>query len=234
MSPPRGLRPADTPAVSDRVRAEAVRLFAGRGFAAVGIRELAQAAGITSATLYHYVGSKDDLLVGIMERGLTDLLAVERRAVAVHQEPPARLAALVHTHVVSHAVAAEACRVIDTEVRALHGEARERVVALRDEVDDLWRSVVEAGAADGWFRSPVPARLLVRSLLDMATGVAAWYRPDGPMSPGEIGAHLADVALRSVDARTSPDPAASPVAVADLPDTVARLWDPQDLQAEAS
>jgi AcrR family transcriptional regulator len=215
------------------VRAEAVRLFAERGFAAVGIRELAQSAGITSATLYHYVGSKDDLLVGIMERGLTDLLAVERRAVEAQDDPPARLAALVHAHAVSHAVAAEACRVIDTEVRALHGDARDRVVALRDEVEELWRSVVEEGTGGGWFRSPVPPRLLVRSLLDMATGVAAWYRPDGALAPSEIGAHLADVALRSVDARASSAADAPAVAVADLPETVTRLWDPRALGEDA-
>lgn len=233
MAPPRGPRPADAPAVSDRVRAEAVRLFAERGFAAVGIRELAHSAGITSATLYHYVGSKDDLLVAIMERGLTDLLAVERRAVEAQDHPPARLAAIVHAHAVSHAVAAEACRVIDTEVRALHGDARARVVALRDEVEELWRSVVDAGITGRWFRSAVPPRLLVRSLLDMATGVATWYRPDGPSSPGEIGTHLADVALRSVDARATADADAAPVGVADLPASVTRLWDPRDLDGES-
>ncbi len=45
-----------------RVQRAAVTLFATKGFAATGIRELGAEAGINSATLYHYVGSKESLL----------------------------------------------------------------------------------------------------------------------------------------------------------------------------
>ena len=40
--------------------------FARDGYAATGIRQLAEEAGLTSAALYHYMGSKEDLLVAIM------------------------------------------------------------------------------------------------------------------------------------------------------------------------
>ena len=40
-----------------------VALFAAKGFHGTGIRELADAAGLSSATLYHYMGTKEDLLV---------------------------------------------------------------------------------------------------------------------------------------------------------------------------
>ena len=45
-----------------KVQQAAVLLFARQGFAATGIRELGAAAGINSATIYHYVGSKESLL----------------------------------------------------------------------------------------------------------------------------------------------------------------------------
>jgi len=41
------------PATRQRVRDAAVELFAERGYHGVGIRELAERAGLTSATLYH-------------------------------------------------------------------------------------------------------------------------------------------------------------------------------------
>ena len=40
---------------SRRVREAAVRVFAQKGFSAVGVRELAQDAGLTSSALYHYM-----------------------------------------------------------------------------------------------------------------------------------------------------------------------------------
>lgn len=49
-----------------RVQRAAVTLFATKGFAATGIRELGAEAGINSATLYHYVGSKESLLASII------------------------------------------------------------------------------------------------------------------------------------------------------------------------
>ena len=45
------------------VQRAAVALFAEKGFAATGIRELGNAAGLNSATLYHHVGGKQELLV---------------------------------------------------------------------------------------------------------------------------------------------------------------------------
>jgi AcrR family transcriptional regulator len=47
----------------------ALRLFARRGYDAVGVQELVEAAGITKPTLYHYFGSK---------RGLLDVLLAEQ------------------------------------------------------------------------------------------------------------------------------------------------------------
>ncbi len=57
-----------------KVQRAAVLLFAAHGFAATGIRELGAAAGINSATLYHYTGSKEDLLVSIMRSCLEAMI----------------------------------------------------------------------------------------------------------------------------------------------------------------
>ena len=46
----------------------ALELFYQRGYDAVGIQEICQAAGITKPTLYHYFGSKYGLLEALLER----------------------------------------------------------------------------------------------------------------------------------------------------------------------
>jgi hypothetical protein len=92
-------------------------------------------------------------------------------------------------------------------------------------VEQQWVDVVRTGTDTGWFRSPVPVHVTVRALLDMATGVAAWYRPDGPQRAEQLARQLADVALLAVDARQSTSVDAGRVRVEDLPASVARLWD---------
>ena len=45
----------------------AVKLFSTKGYDAVGIQEIVDAAGITKPTLYHYFGSKKGLLEAIID-----------------------------------------------------------------------------------------------------------------------------------------------------------------------
>ncbi|HEU5014318.1 MAG TPA: TetR/AcrR family transcriptional regulator [Roseiflexaceae bacterium] len=44
----------------------ALRLFAARGYDAVGVQEICEAAGVTKPTLYHYFGNKRGLLAALV------------------------------------------------------------------------------------------------------------------------------------------------------------------------
>jgi AcrR family transcriptional regulator len=59
----------------------ALKLFASRGFDAVGIQEIVDAAGITKPTLYHYFGSKEGLLNALLASNFDELYqSVEQAA----------------------------------------------------------------------------------------------------------------------------------------------------------
>lgn len=49
------------------VLAEAARLFAARGYDAVSVREIVQAAGVTKPALYYHFGSKEGLANALLE-----------------------------------------------------------------------------------------------------------------------------------------------------------------------
>ena len=66
---------ADTADNRARIRAAATRLFATRGYEAVGIQEIVEAAGITKPTLYHYFGSKRGLLDAVLGEHFAALFA---------------------------------------------------------------------------------------------------------------------------------------------------------------
>jgi AcrR family transcriptional regulator len=51
----------------ERIMSVAIDLFAQKGFDAVALREIAEAAGIRKATLYYYFTSKDQILENIFE-----------------------------------------------------------------------------------------------------------------------------------------------------------------------
>jgi len=181
-----------------RVRDAAVRLFARHGFAATGLRDLAAEAGLTPASLYHYMSTKEDLLVEIM-RSTTGPLLEAARALPAGRPPEWRLAVLVEAHVWLHGSRPLACLVSDTELRALRGARRAEVVAQRDDYEAIWRAVVAEGARAGRFDVP-DAQVAVNGLLKMATNVAHWYRPSGRLKLPELCAMHADLALGMVRA----------------------------------
>src|SRR5271165_4426809 len=102
-----------------RIEQAALQLFAAKGFEATGIRDIADRAGLSTAALYHYMGSKDELLVAFMVESMTELIRAARAAIDGCNDPAARLAALVRTHVGFHTLDAQRSLVADDELRAV-------------------------------------------------------------------------------------------------------------------
>jgi AcrR family transcriptional regulator len=73
-------------------------IFARRGYHQASIREIAKAAGLSLAGLYHYVGGKDELMFLVLDRALDTLIGALDRALLTAPTPEAKLLALVRTH----------------------------------------------------------------------------------------------------------------------------------------
>jgi 2-(1,2-epoxy-1,2-dihydrophenyl)acetyl-CoA isomerase len=183
----------------ERILGVALRLFAEKGFEAVGIRSIASETGVTTAALYHYAATKEELLMELMERGIRKLLGSARETIPTLRTPEQKLAALVQLHVVSHGTHKLLHTVNDTEFRTLSGANYELIRGKRDEYEALWREVVTEGASRGVFSVDDP-KLATFALLQMCTGVTRWYSPDGPLSIVDIATRFVDMALSLVGA----------------------------------
>jgi len=182
---------------AERVQRGAVRLFADRGYAATGIRELGKAAGLNSATLYHYAGGKEDLLVRIMRSCLEELLRAATAAVDGSDDPRVQLARLIRAHVGLSALNPLTARVTDQEIRALTGANRQALLGLRDDYESIVGRVIERGVRTGQF-DVADVRLAGLALLGMCNEVANWYRPDGRLTVGDVQDRFVEFAARVV------------------------------------
>ncbi|GAA1909905.1 TetR/AcrR family transcriptional regulator [Streptomyces sodiiphilus] len=194
-----------------RLRSSALELFASRGFQATGIRDLAAGAGLSLATLYHYMDRKEDLLVRLMRESLVRLNTDARLVLAQVGSPVQRLAALTLLHVLAHGLRRTETVVVDRELRSLDEENRAAVVALRDEYEELWARQLAEGTASHTMSVP-DTRVARLALLEMCTGVAYWYSDNGPLGLDEVAVVHADLVLAQVQARQG----AERVSLADL------------------
>jgi len=170
------------------------------------MQDIAAAVGLYKGSLYHYIGSKEDLLVQVFERAMGSLLIEVERIVTDGSLPPTQqLRSIVQTHVEAVAQNREALTVYLHDFRALEGESLEVVRAQRDRYRSLVETIVERGVRLGEFATPdVGAATL--GLLGMCNWVVQWYRPDGRLGPAEIGRLFADLMLEGLEASPSVGP----------------------------
>jgi TetR/AcrR family fatty acid metabolism transcriptional regulator len=76
----------------------ATRVFAAKGFFQAQVADVARAAGVAAGTVYLYFRSKDDVLISLFERTMTDALAAGRAALDQVRDPRERLTRIARLH----------------------------------------------------------------------------------------------------------------------------------------
>jgi AcrR family transcriptional regulator len=232
MTPVRSPKTASSPqreaaqigeTTEQQVRRAAVALFASRGFHATGIRQLADTAGITSSTLYHYMGTKEDLLFAIVQDSSRRLIEAAQRLADLALAPDAMICALVQMHVTVHATHRDETAVVDNELRHLDPERRRQAVQLRDTYERYWKRAISAGVQGGVF-SVHNQRLARLGILQMCSGVAEWYSPKGELAPPELGQAHAHMALQLLGLQCGFDNVATILRTVDVHGIVDRVW----------
>src|SRR2546423_5548421 len=85
-----------------RIQRVALRLFAERGFAATGIRDITHAARVNVSVVYHHFPSKEAILATLIESGLRRYGRIIEAALELADLPEERLFALAAVHVMIH------------------------------------------------------------------------------------------------------------------------------------
>lgn len=174
----------------------AVAVMSEHGYHGTSVRDIAERADLSPASLYNHFASKQQILVAIMERGIEELLRRTREAVdAVPASDPAgRLRAIVAVHVLYHLEDQRGTLLGTSELRALEDPVRSAHVAKRVGHQRIFETVVAEGAERGVFTTPYPVDA-ARAIVTMCTAVATWYREDGPLSPEEISDRYQELSL---------------------------------------
>ncbi|UGY90552.1 TetR/AcrR family transcriptional regulator [Streptomyces gobiensis] len=189
---------AESLPVPQRLLATATRLFAERGYDRTSVQEIVESAGVTKGALYHYFGSKDDLLHEVYARVLR--LQQERLDAYADADAPVeqRLREAAADVVVTTLENFDDTRIFFRSMHHLSPEKQKQVRAERRRYHERFRALVEEGQRAGVFSTATPAELVVDYHFGSVHHLGAWYRPDGRLSPQEVADHLADLLLRAL------------------------------------
>ncbi|MBE1237145.1 TetR family transcriptional regulator [Phaeovibrio sulfidiphilus] len=177
------------------IRLHALRLFAQKGYAAVPMRDIADAVGIRVGGLYNHYPTKQALLHDLMVTHMQTVLGAWRAVDPLDAPPQVRFQAFVRFHVRFHFERPEAVFIAYMELRSLEPDNFREVELLRRSYEQVLQAILHAGA--DVFRVQDVA-VASRALIAMLTGVTTWYRPDGRLGIAEIEDIYLDMASRAV------------------------------------
>jgi len=172
-------------------------LFARQGYHATGITELCTANDLGKGALYHYIGSKEELLAAIHDRVMDEVMAGADRVAEVGGTPSDQLAMLgdelldvIHRY-------PDHVWVFLHEFPALTGERAEQFRVRRRAYEQRVEAVVRAGVEAGEFRDVDPW-LTARAWLGMHNYTYLWLKPGGRLTARAVANPFAEIFMRGI------------------------------------
>ncbi len=198
MSSPKRSRPKGPPVTAEAIQREAIRLFGERSYPVIGMRDLSESVGLLPGSLYAHISSKEDLLFQIVESGIRNYTrAVEPHALSAGPADE-RLRGAMRAHMTVLAETREHTRVTFQQWQYLGEHNRAKVVALRQEFEDLFMRILQDGIDSGTFRAVPHRKVAVLSIIGALNSATEWFRADGRDTAEKIGEALADNALHGL------------------------------------
>lgn len=174
----------------------AATLFAERGMRATTVRDIADAAGILSGSLYHHFDSKESMVDEILRGFLDELFDSYHKIVAEGLGPRETLEGLVVASFEAIDRSHSAVAIYQDEAKHLVGTERfEYITERNSEFRELWNGVVERGIADGSFRPDVDVELVYRFMRDTVWVAVRWYRPGGKLTAEAVAQQYLAIVL---------------------------------------
>jgi len=194
-----------TPATRrDELLELAATMFAERGLRATTVRDIADAAGILSGSLYHHFSSKEEIVDEVLRGFLDWLFDRYQQIIDTEPNPLARLKglfmasfdAIEHHH-------AEVV-IYQDEAKRLSGQPRfDYVEELNRRQRKMWVEVLTEGIEQGYFRPDVDVDVVYRFIRDTTWVSVRWYQPGGPLTAQQVGQQYLAIVLGGIRKETT-------------------------------
>jgi AcrR family transcriptional regulator len=191
------------PTVATGRRSELLRiaatLFAERGFKNTTVRDIAEAAGILSGSLYHHFDSKESMIDEILSTFQEELFAAYDAVLASDDDARTKLDRVVR-------LSFEAIDRHPAEVAIFQNEADylgtyPRFGYLADrgaQSRNVWVTLLREGVETGVLRADLDIDLVYRFIRDTVWVAVRWYRPGGTLSHSDIADQYLTILLEGI------------------------------------
>jgi AcrR family transcriptional regulator len=189
-------------ATFERVMRIVATMYRERGYERTSMSALARRAGLTAPAIYHYFGSKEEILASFLDYTLRDLIKTVRagiRGKTCTAKLQSFMKALVRWQLQQTPFPEAYDRIFELgQLRnSLPDSHRAHVLELEREFYELCRGIIESGIEAGEFRN-VPVAPTAFAIIAMGDYILGWYRPEGPITQSQLAECYSDLVVAMV------------------------------------
>jgi AcrR family transcriptional regulator len=187
----------NSPDTAQKLIEVAIELFSSGGFKGTSIRDIAKATGMTISNIYYYFGSKDGLLLNILEHSSRNLLNRLREVSECDMEPLERFKLLVRTHLNLVKFHKREAKIFFLDEENLSPEGNKVNKQFQVDILNLYRNHLGMLHRLGYANYP-HLTILAFNILGVINWHLRWYRPGGPIPLEDLTEEIMDFILHGV------------------------------------
>jgi AcrR family transcriptional regulator len=166
----------------DEILRVAAELFAGKGYEETTIREIGNATGILSGSLYHHFHTKEEMLHDLL-KGFVSMVPDYRAIAGRGEGAKATICAMIDLGLRTSVNNPHIVAITVHERKFLaRTQAFAYVQTAWKEMSAIWYGVLQRGVEEGVVRDDLDLHLVLRTINDLIAAAVDWYRPGGRYS----------------------------------------------------
>ena len=181
------------------IRQTAEKLFRERGYAAIGMRELAREVGIEAPSIYNHFKSKDDLLREICFDIAGQFFKAFDAAVITEEKPQRKLKAVIKAHIGVIAGNINSSEVFFNEWVFLEEPNLSKFKKLRYDYEMKFRDIIDKGVKQGNFKK-MNSKLVAFVVFSALNATYDLYKSNERLSHDEIAEEISELLLKGLKA----------------------------------
>jgi AcrR family transcriptional regulator len=177
----------------------AAGLFAEKGFKNTTVRDIADASGILSGSLYHHFDSKESIVDEILSTFQEELFASYDAVLASDDDARTKIERAVHLSFEAIDKHRHEVAIFQNEADYLGGFERFAYLAERNaQSREVWITLLDDGVRSGVLRSDLDIELTYRFIRDTVWVAVRWYRPGRKLTHERIADQYLTILLDGI------------------------------------
>ena len=177
----------------------AAGLFASKGFTGTTVRDIADAAGILSGSLYHHFDSKESMVDEILSTFQAELFGSYDEILRSDDDARTKLERAVSVSFAAIDQHRDEVAIFQNDAAYLGGFERFGYLAERNaQSREVWMTLLHDGVRTGVLRADLDIELTYRFIRDTVWVAVAWYRPGGKLTHDVVARQYLTILLDGI------------------------------------